>query len=406
MLNIKTLLGIHLGNATNDDLLPEAAVRRATKRARPRAKRLVGGLALILALALVATTCGDDDDSSSGSDGSSGDSSSGDGSSGTNSSEGDGSSSDGTADSIVVYSGRSEDLMSPLFEAFTEATGVEVDIRYAGSPELALLIDTEGDASPADVFISQSPGALGYLAGTNRLIGLSDATLNRVSDGLRASDGSWVGITGRVRTLVYNSGLVDEAELPSSILDLTDPVYKGRVAVAPANSSFQDFVTAMRNELGDQATGDWLAGMGANEAPNYPKNSAIVEAVGRGEVDMGLVNHYYNLRALEADPSVLSVNHFFPADDLGSLVIVTGGAVLDTSDAPVTAEALLAFLLEDEQQSTFASETQEYPLVAGMDGPPGLPALNALTVDTIDFDLLGDRLVGTQELIRNSGIER
>jgi len=307
---------------------------------------------------------------------------------------------------VVVYSGRSEELVSPLFEAFEAATGVSVDVRYGGSAELALLIETEGGASPADLFISQSPGALGYLAGAGRLRTLGDDVLSRVEGGFRASDGAWVGITGRVRTLVYNSELVDESELPSSVLDLVDPRYDGRVAVAPSNGSFQDFVTAMRSQLGDAATADWLAGMAANSSPNYPKNSAIVEAVRRGEVDMGLVNHYYNLRVLEADPSARSVNHFFGADDLGALVIVTGAAVLNTSDSPASAQKLLAFLLEDDQQQTLAAETQEYPLVSGVESPPGLPRLNAFTVDTIDFGLLGDDLTGTLELIRSSGIER
>ena len=312
----------------------------------------------------------------------------------------------GDTETLTVYSGRSEELMSPLFEEFTRSTGVKVEVRQADSAELALLIDTEGEASPADVFISQSPGALGYLAGVQRLRPLGDDLLARVAPGYRASNGAWVGITGRVRTLVYNTELVDPADLPDSVFDLTEPTYRGRVAVAPTNGSFQDFVTAMRQELGDDVTGQWLADMAANESPNYPKNSAIVEAVGRGEVHMGLVNHYYNLRALEVDPTVASRNHYFDADDLGALVIITGGAVLDTSDSPATAERLLGFLLEEAQQQTLVSETQEYALVAGVEGPPGLPALNALAVDTIDFGLLGGELTATQELIHSSEIQR
>ena len=234
-------------------------------------------LAALLALALLATACGDDDETAA-----------------------DG----GTSDSITVYSGRSEDLIQPLLDAFTAETGVEVEARYGDSAELALLIQTEGDSSPADVFISQSPGALGLLAGEGRLATLGDDVTAMVGDGFSASDDTWVGITGRIRVVVYNTDLVDAADLPDSVLDLTDPAYAGRVAVAPGNGSFQDFVTAMRNELGDDDTLAWLEGMAANGAPNYPKNSAIVEAVGRGEVEMGLVNHYYNLRALEADPSV------------------------------------------------------------------------------------------------------
>ena len=314
---------------------------------------------------------------------------------------------DGTdSESITVYSGRSEDLVQPLLDAFTAETGIGVEARYGDSAELALLIQTEGSQSPADVFISQSPGALGLLAGEGRLAPLAEDLTGLVDAGFRASDDTWVGITGRVRVVVYNRDLVNADELPGSVLELTEPRYAGRVAVAPGNGSFQDFVTAMRNEIGDDATLEWLEGMAANGSPNYPKNSAIVEAVGRGEVEMGLVNHYYNLRAQEADPTVPSVNHFLPAEDLGALVIVTGGAVLASSDAPSAGERLLGWLLDPSTQATFAAETQEYPLRAGVAGPDGVPALDGLAVDTIDYELLGDGLTGTIELIRESGIER
>ena len=310
------------------------------------------------------------------------------------------------ADSITVYSGRSEELIAPLLDDFTAATGVEVEARYGDSAELALLLQTEGDSSPADVFISQSPGALSLLAGEDRLVPLDADLVGLVDPGFAASDGTWVGLTGRTRVIVYNSELVDQADLPTSVLDLADPKYAGQVGVAPTNGSFQDFVTAMRAELGDEATAEWLAAMAANDSPNYVKNSPIVEAVGRGEIPMGLVNHYYNLRALEADPSVPSRNYFLPADDVGSLVIVTGGSVLASSDAVATGEALLTYLLSEEAQRTFVAETQEYPLLPGIAAPEGLPALEGLAVDTIDFDLLGDGLTGTIEMIRDSGIEQ
>ncbi len=339
-------------------------------------KRLFG---VLLAFIFLATACGNDDETTA-----------------------DG----GTSESLTVYSGRSEDLIQPLLDAFTAETGVEVEARYGDSAELALLIQTEGSSSPADVVISQSPGALGLLAGEGRLAPLGDDLTSMVGAGFRASDSTWVGITGRIRVIVYNADLVDAADLPDSVLDLTDPAYAGRVAVAPGNGSFQDFVTAMRNELGDDDTLVWLEGMAANDSPNYPKNSAIVEAVGRGEVEMGLVNHYYNLRALEADPSVASVNHFLPADDLGALVIVTGGAVLSSSDAPATGQQLLEWMLSESTQVTFAAETQEYPLRDGVASPNGVPALDGFAVDTIDYDLLGDGLTGTIELIRSSGIEQ
>jgi len=305
-----------------------------------------------------------------------------------------------------LYSGRSQDLIQPLLNDFTDQTGIRVEPRYGDSAELALLLQAEGDKSPADVVISQSPGALGLLAGEGRLAVLATDITQRVDPGFVASDNTWVGITGRVRVVVYNSELVSADQLPASVLDLVDPKYAGKVGVAPNNGSFQDFVTAMRNELGDSETSRWLTGMADNESPNYPKNSAIVEAVGRGEIDMGLVNHYYNLRALENDPSVPSINYFLPADDVGSLVIVTGGAVLASSDSPDAAQQLLVWLLSDAAQAEFAAQTQEYPLVEGIDAPAGLPPLGGLAVDTIDYALLGDGLSGTIELIRASGIER
>lgn len=354
--------------------MPNTQPNRVTFLTMKKTFRIVS---LLLAALLFAAACGDDD---------------------TASSEG--------AGSITVYSGRDADLIEPLLDAFTAATGIDVDAKYEGSADLALLIQTEGDNSPADVFISQSPGALGLLAGEDRLATLDESLTGLVDPGFAASDDSWVGITGRVRVIVYNADLVDEADLPTSILDLTDPIYNGQVGVAPSNGSFQDFVTAMRSELGDEATLEWLAGMAANNSPNYPKNSPIVDAVGRGEIPMGLVNHYYNLRALEADPSLPSANHFLATDDLGSLVIVTGGAVLASSDAPDEAQQLLEFLLSADAQATFAAETQEYPLLDGVAAPDGLPSLDGYAADTIDYDVLGEGLTGTLELIRESGIEQ
>ena len=190
--------------------MPNTRPNRVTFLTMKKTFRIVS---LLLAALLFAAACGDDD---------------------TASSEG--------AGSITVYSGRDADLIEPLLDAFTAATGIDVDAKYEGSADLALLIQTEGDNSPADVFISQSPGALGLLAGEDRLATLDESLTGLVDPGFAASDDSWVGITGRVRVIVYNADLVDEADLPTSILDLTDPIYNGQVGVAPSNGSFQDFV--------------------------------------------------------------------------------------------------------------------------------------------------------------------
>lgn len=306
---------------------------------------------------------------------------------------------------LTIYSGRSEDLIEPLLVEFAEETGIDIDVRYGDSADLALLINEEGDQSPADVFLSQSPGAVGFLDQQGALAPLDESVLDLVDAENRASDGNWIGISGRVRVLVYNTDDVDPADLPDSVLDLTDPAFEGDVAVAPSNASFQDFVTAMRSELGDDAAEEWLTAMADNDAPVYANNTAIVEAVGRGEVPYGLVNHYYNVRAKAEDPSVPSENHTFPDGDIGSLLIVTAASVLEGSDRPAEAEQLIAFLLSEDSQEFYSEETFEYPLAAGVEPPDSLAPLDTLSVDTIDFDELGGGLERTRELIEESGLE-
>jgi iron(III) transport system substrate-binding protein len=306
---------------------------------------------------------------------------------------------------LTIYSGRTENLIQPLLDQFAEEAGVEVDVRYFDSADLALLIEQEGDRSPADVFISQSPGALGYLNDLDVLTELEPEVLDLVGEEFRAADGSWVGMSGRVRTLVYNSELVEESDLPASVFDLTDPAYAGLVGLAPTNGSFQDFVTALRESEGDEAAQEWLEGMAANDAQAYSNNTAIVQAVAAGEVPFGLVNHYYNYRALAEDPSLPTVNHFFEAGDIGNLNIVTGVAVVETTDDPELANDFVEFVLGEQAQTFFSEETFEYPLVEGVEPGTDLPPISDLGIASFDVDSLGGGLERTQELISDSGLE-
>lgn len=310
----------------------------------------------------------------------------------------------GGGERITVYSGRSSELIKPLLDRFAEQTGISVDFKTGDSAELALLIEQEGDRSPADVFLSQSPGAMGYLEGLGRLRPLPVDILERVAPENHGSNGTWVGMSGRLRVLVYNTDLVDEATLPASVFDLTRPEYAGKVAVAPQNGSFQDFITAMRLQLGDDVARSWLEGMAANDAPTYANNVAIVAAVGRGEVPYGLANHYYNVRAKAEDPSVPSANHIFPNGDVGSLLMLASAGVLRSARNPGAAEELVRFLLSEEAQRYFAEQTYEYPLAAGVQPAGDLPPLSSLDVDRVDFDDLGGGLARTLELIEASGL--
>lgn len=306
--------------------------------------------------------------------------------------------------SLTVYSGRGEDLIGPVLDLFEDQTGITIDVRYGNSADMALQIDTEGERSPADIYIGQSPGAVGFLDQQGLLAELPADLLSRVDAAYQATSGNWVGITGRVRVLVYNTDLVDPADLPASVLELTNPEFAGRVAVAPSNGSFQDFVTGMRGMLGDDATADWLAGMAANGAPNYPKNGPIVDAVTRGEVDMGLVNHYYLLEFLEEDPSLPAANHVFGAGDIGSMLITSAAAIVGSSDNVDEAQQLIEFLLSAEAQTLSANGEKEYPLIAEVGAPAGLAPLADLASVTVDLNELADGLTGTQQLIENSGI--
>lgn len=305
---------------------------------------------------------------------------------------------------LVVYSGRDLELIGPILERFAEETGIDVAVRDGSTADLALQIDNEGDRSPADVFISQSPGAVAYLAEAGRLAELPEDVLDAVPEEDRAPDGTWVGLSGRVRVLVYNTENVDGSELPGSVLDLTDPAYRGRIGVAPQNASFQDFVTGMRAELGDDATVEWLEGLAANDPVIYPNNSSILDAVNRGEVDFGLINHYYWFEAQADDPDQPSALHFFDDGDLGSMLLVTAASIVDTTDMREEAERLIEFLLSEEAQRYFAEETLEYPLAAGVEPVAGLFPLSEVVSTRIHLDELGG-LERTIELIEEAGLE-
>ena len=304
---------------------------------------------------------------------------------------------------ITVYSGREEELVAPLFEMFSEETGIEVEVRYGDSAELAATIAEEGDNSPADVFFAQDPGSLGAVE--QQLATLPDETLDRVDERFRDRDGRWVGTSGRTRVLVYNTERVSEAELPASVLELTRPEWQGRVGIAPTNGSFQAFVTAMRLSLGDEATRTWLEGMRENGARTYEANTPIVEAVASGEIDVGLVNHYYLALVKEEQPDAPIANHVFEGGDPGSLVSVAGAGVLAGTDQRDDAEAFVEYLLSEEAQSFYVDQAEEaeYPLVDAVEPAPGLVPLAEIEGPDVELTAFGAELEQTVELLRETG---
>ena len=332
--------------------------------------KAVGGFIVILALAAGAAGCGGD----SGSDG-----------------------------PLTIYSGREEELVAPLLEQFTDATGTKVEVRYGDSAELAATIAEEGDNSPADVFFAQDPGSLGSV--DSQLAGLPEEILDRVDPAFRDADGRWVGTSGRSRVIVYNTDEVAEDEVPDSVFDLTDPKWKGRIGIAPTNASFQAFVTAMRLTEGDDATRTWLEDLKRNDPKEYEKNTLIVEAAAEGEVDLGLVNHYYLYLVKEEQPDAPIANHYLAAGDPGALVSVAGAGVLESSDQSEDAEGFLAYLLSDDGQRFYVDEAEEteYPLVDGIEPKEGLPPLSELQGPDVELTAFGAELEATIELLRETG---
>jgi iron(III) transport system substrate-binding protein len=335
--------------------------------------RLVGLLGAVV-LALAAAGCGGDDSGSSG----------------------------GT---LTIYSGREEELVKPLFDRFEQETGIDVEVRYGDSAELAATIAEEGDNSPADVFFAQDPGSLGAIEQAGRLATLPDSILNRVESRFRDPDKHWVGTSGRVRVVAYNTDELSPAELPNSILDYTDPKWKGKIGFPPTNASFQAFVSAMIIERGEEATRSWLEAIKANEPKLYERNSQVVEAVAAGEIEVGFVNHYYLYLVKEEQPDAPVANDFLPGEDPGALVSVAGAGVIEGSDQENEARQFVEFLLSDESQQFYVDEAEEaeYPLVDGIEPKEGLPPLSQLQGPQIQLDDLGPQLERTLELLNEVG---
>ena len=263
---------------------------------------------------------------------------------------------------LVIYSGRNENLVGPLIEQFQTDTGIQVEVRYGGTSEMAATILEEGANSPADVFYGQDAGALGALSQAGRL-----------------------------------------APLPADVWGLTEARWQGKIGWAPTNGSFQAFVTALRVLEGEDQARAWLEAMIANGVQSFANNTSIVEATGRGEIEAGLVNHYYLLQFLaEQGESFAARNYFFPTATAGAMINVAGAGVINNTDHPQAAQTFLAYLLSPSAQQYFADQTNEYPLIPGVSLNPILPPLEELVTPSLDLADLED-LQGTLELLQDVG---
>ena len=304
--------------------------------------------------------------------------------------------------SLTVYSGRSEKLVADLYTQFTNDTGIDIEVRYGDSGELAGQILTEGNATPADVFFSQDAGALGAVSAADLFVELEESVLNRVATKYRSELNTWVGTSGRARVVIFNPTLV--ATPPTSIDDLVDPQWSGKIGFAPTNASWQSFVTALRVVRGEDEARTWLEAFAANNPVAYEKNGAVRDAVNAGEVALGLVNHYYLYEKIAAEgaENVVAQNQYLPGD-IGGLVNVAGIGVLKNSDNSAGSQCFASYLVSDIAQKYFVEKSFEYALVEGIAPFDGLPTLEELDPPSIDLSDLNS-IAETQELLNDVGL--
>ncbi len=304
---------------------------------------------------------------------------------------------------ITLYSGRIPAAIGPAVDSYEAAAKRDVQVRFAETADLAATLVEEGDASPADVFFAQEPGAIAAVAEAGLLAKLPQDILDRVEPRFRDPEGRWVGITGRARVIAYNRDAVSESELPPSPFGLTDPKWKDRVGWSPASSSMQEYVTALRARDGDDRTRQWLEEMVDNGAVSFPDNVTIRDAIAKGEIDVGLINHYYVAQAVAEEGPDYPVAVYFPPGGLGSLMLLTSLGVLESSDRKPEAFAFVRSLLSPKSQAFFTSSSKEYPLAKGVKPDPSLsvPVAKIPVSDASLVDL--KEIQGTIELMQESG---
>jgi len=307
---------------------------------------------------------------------------------------------------LVIYSGRSEELVGPVIEDMEEQLDVTIDVRYGDSAELAAQLLEEGDATEADLFFSQDAGALSALAQEGRLSTLDEQVLAVVDDHYQDPEGRWVATSARARVVTYDPAQSPEATDFDSVDDLLDESYRGEIGFAPTNASFQSFVTALRITRGEDGARQWLEDFSALEPAAYDNNVAVLEAVDEGEISLGLINHYYWYQ-LQEELGAEAVNakiHYLDSDDAGALVNVAGVGVLTSSEATGLAADAVEFLLSEEGQQYFADETAEYPVRAGIESTTyDLVPLDQVDGAQIDLNDLAS-LDETLELLDEVGL--
>ncbi|MDH6143491.1 MULTISPECIES: iron ABC transporter substrate-binding protein [Kitasatospora] len=306
--------------------------------------------------------------------------------------------------SITVYSGQHEQTTKALADDFQKRTGVKVNLRSGDEAELANQILQEGSASPADVFYAENPPALTILEEKGLLTKVADDTLKAVPAADSSPKGDWVGVSARTAAFDAATGTAADSAPPTSVLDLAKPEWKGRLGIAPSETDFAPIVSRVLKSQGADAAKKWLQGLKAN-AKVYDSNEDLSAAINSGEVQGGVVDHYYwyRLRDEKTPAGTKSALHYFAKGDAGALVDVSGAGVLASSKHQPAAQAFLAYLASTPAQTLIAnSQSYEYPLVAGVKSKENLPPLDSIGTMANVADL-GDGKEALQ-LLQDAGL--
>ena len=305
--------------------------------------------------------------------------------------------------SLVVYNAQHEELIDAVADSFTKETGIEVELRNGSDLELANQLVEEGDASPADVFLTENSPAMSLVDSKGLFAALRPATLALVPERFRPDNGHWIGFAGRSTVLVYNTSRLQESQLPKSIMDLAEPAWNGRISFSPTGADFQAIVSAVLELEGEAATRQWLAGLKRNGTV-YDGNNVVLEAVNSGESDAGVIYHYYWYRDQEeaGENSDQSRLYFFGNQDPGAFVSVSGAGVLASSQRKSDAQRFVRYLADQEGQQVIArSYALEYPLNPKVQLGRGVKSLGELQPPPVDVsDLNGPKVV---DLMQEAG---
>lgn len=312
--------------------------------------------------------------------------------------------SSGDSDELLIYNAQHESLTKEWIDAFTEETGINVSYRQGGDTELGNQLVAEGDASPADVFLTENSPAMAAVERAGLFAELDAETLDHVPAQFRPDTGRWTGVAARSTVFVYNKDRLTPDQLPKSMLDLQQPEWKGRWGAPPTKADFQAIVAALLELEGEAATAQWLEAMKANAVP-YNNNIDTLKAVNAGEVDGGIIYHYYWYRD-QSKTKEISANtalHYFKNRDPGAFVSLSGGGVLASSDKQDQAQRFLRFVTSRAGQEVLEKGTSfEYPVASGVPANPELPPLDSLQAPDVDPSTLNEQKV--TELMTKAGL--